>query len=121
MLTAKAECMKRDTSGFDEECNSHRCGECNLCYEQGNMGEQIEYLQMAIKALEESQWILCCETDDLPGHEVLCCDLRDNMLIGYLYTDEGSDTGFGAESDGECLVDCVAWREKPEPWKGDEE
>ena len=64
----------------------------------------------------ESHWILCSETDDLPDHEVLCCDLRGNMLIGYLYTDEGSDTGFGAESDGECLVDCVAWREKPEPW-----
>jgi hypothetical protein len=44
------------------------------------------------------------------------------MLIGYLCTDEGSDTGFLAESDGECLVDCVAWREKPEPWqRGDTE
>lgn len=75
-------------------------------------------LTMAIKALEEPQWVLCSETDDLPDHEVLCCDLRGNMLIGYLCTDEGSDTGFLAESDGECLVDCVAWREKPEPWYG---
>lgn len=75
-----------------------------------------EAIRMAVQALEESQWILCSETDDLPDHEVLCCDLRGNMLIGYLYTDEGSDTGFGAESDGECLVDCVAWRENPEPW-----
>ena len=64
----------------------------------------------------ESQWIPCSITTNLPDHEVLCCDLRGNMLIGYLYTDEGSDTGFLAESDGECLVDCVAWREKPEPW-----
>ena len=64
----------------------------------------------------EPQWNLCSETADLPDHEVLCCDLRGNMLIGYLYTDENSDTGFGAEGDGECLVDCVAWREKPEPW-----
>jgi hypothetical protein len=81
-----------------------------------------EALDMAIKALEEPQWILCSETDDLPDHEVLCRDLRGNMLIGYLCTDEGSDTGFLAESDGECLVDCVAWREKPEPWqRGDTE
>lgn len=65
---------------------------------------------------EEPHWIPCSITTNLPDHEVLCCDLRGNMLIGYLYTDEGSDTGFGAESDGECLVDCVAWREKPEPW-----
>lgn len=75
-----------------------------------------EALDMAIKALEEPHWIPCSETADLPDHEVLCCDLRGNMLIGYLYTDESSDTGFGAESDGECLVDCVAWCEKPEPW-----
>ena len=53
MLTAKVECMLRETSGSVEECNSHRCGECNLCYEQGNIGEQVEYLQMAIKALEQ--------------------------------------------------------------------
>ena len=64
----------------------------------------------------ELQWIPCSITTNLPDHEVLCCDLRGEMLIGYLCTDEGSDTGFLAESDGECLVDCVAWREKPEPW-----
>ena len=64
----------------------------------------------------ESQRIPCSITTNLPDHEVLCCDLRGNMLIGYLYTDENSDTGFGAESDGECLVDCVAWRETPKPW-----
>lgn len=76
-----------------------------------------EAIRMAVQALvAEPQWIPCSITADLPDHEVLCCDLRGNMLIGYLYTDESSDTGFGAESEGECLVDCVAWREKPEPW-----
>lgn len=81
--------------------------------------EFCEAIRMAVQALEEEpHWNLCSETADLPDHEVLCCDLRGNMLVGYLYTDENFDTGFGAESSGECLVDCVAWREKPESWHG---
>ena len=53
MLKAKLECLKRDTSGTDFDCNNRNCDECPLCYEQGNMGEQIEALGMAIKALEQ--------------------------------------------------------------------
>ncbi len=52
MLIAKVECIKRWCSGINEDCNSPDCGECALWYEQGNVKEQIEYLQMAIKALE---------------------------------------------------------------------
>jgi hypothetical protein len=53
MLEAKLECMKRETSGTDIDCNYRNCDECSLCYEQGNMGEQKEALGMAIKALEQ--------------------------------------------------------------------
>lgn len=63
MLTAKVECIKRYSSGINEDCNSPDCGECTLWYEQGNMGEQIEYLQMAIKTLEEPQWISCSDCE----------------------------------------------------------
>ena len=52
MLKAKLECLKRETSGTDFDCNNSNCDECSLCYEQGNMGEQKEALDMAIKALE---------------------------------------------------------------------
>ena len=52
MLKAKLECLKRETSGTDFDCNNSNCDECPLCYEQGNMGEQKEALDMAIKALE---------------------------------------------------------------------
>ena len=52
MLKAKLECLKRETSGTDIDCNYRNCDECNLCYEQGNMGEQKEALDMAIKALD---------------------------------------------------------------------
>ena len=53
MLKAKLECLKRETSGTDFDCNNRNCDECSLCYEQGNMGEQKEALDMAIKALEQ--------------------------------------------------------------------
>lgn len=55
MMKADLKCMERDTSGQDEMCNSRKCYECSLNYEQGNMGEQKEWLRLAIKALEEQQ------------------------------------------------------------------
>ena len=48
MLTAKVECMERENSGTDLDCD-----ECELCYAQGTLGEQIEALRMAISALEK--------------------------------------------------------------------
>ena len=56
MLKAKLECLKRETSGTDFDCNNSNCDECSLCYEQGNMGEQKEALDMAIKALEQKPY-----------------------------------------------------------------
>lgn len=52
MLKAKLECMTRDVSGCNNDCIRGLCSECSLNYEQGNMGEQKEYLRMAIEALE---------------------------------------------------------------------
>ena len=51
MLKAKLECYKRQTSETDFDCDI--CDKCSLCYEQGNMGQQKEALDMAIKALEQ--------------------------------------------------------------------
>lgn len=53
MLKAKLECMTRDVSGRDSDCINRRCDECPLNYEQGNMGEQMEWLRMSIEALEQ--------------------------------------------------------------------
>lgn len=52
-LKAKLECMTRDVSGTDEDCNNKRCDECRLNYEQGNMGEQKEWLRMAIESMQK--------------------------------------------------------------------
>ena len=54
MIKAKLYCLKRETSGTDFDCNNSNCDECSLNYEQGNMGEQKEALDMALKALEQT-------------------------------------------------------------------
>lgn len=63
------------------------------------------------------QWIPCSKTKDLPKHEVLCCDRYGEELIGWL---SYSDDQWLCESDGEMMYDPIAWREKPEPWKGEQ-
>jgi hypothetical protein len=51
MLTAKAECIRREASGTDIDCKLRNCDECELCYAQGTTGEQRKALNMAISAL----------------------------------------------------------------------
>ena len=53
MLKAKLDCLTYETAGCNYDCNNHLCDGCNLNYEQGNIGEQKEALEMAIKALED--------------------------------------------------------------------
>ena len=67
----------------------------------------------------QPQWISCSEK--LPKTEVLCCDKYGEMIIAYVYEDNTSDTGFSAESETQCMYNCVAWMPLPEPWKEEEE
>ena len=53
MLEAKLKCLIAETSGTNYDCNMRLCDGCSLNYEQGNMGEQKQALDMAIKALEQ--------------------------------------------------------------------
>jgi hypothetical protein len=55
MLTAKAECIRREASGIDVDCNHRNCDECDLCYKQGTMGDQMEALGVAISALQAQE------------------------------------------------------------------
>lgn len=55
MAKAELECIELQTNGIAERCNND-CENCSLCYEQGNMGEQKEWLKMAIKALEQESY-----------------------------------------------------------------
>lgn len=64
-LAAKLECIEQRTnpSGCDDDCEA-----CSLCYAQGTMGDQIEALRIAIKALEHE-----------PMHEEI--DTLKQMLV----------------------------------------
>ena len=65
----------------------------------------------------EPQWIPCDETVEIPDHEILACDKYGEEMFGYLaYEDEQ----WLCESDGCMMYDPIAWREKPEPWRGED-
>jgi hypothetical protein len=55
MLKAKRCCMDLETSGTNQDCNERNCENCSYNYEQGNMGEQKQAFDMAIKALEKEK------------------------------------------------------------------
>lgn len=72
MAKSFLKCMEREASGQDEMCNSHKCDECSLNYEQGNTGEQKEWLRMVIKALEQEP------CDDCVSRQAVVEFLRDH-------------------------------------------
>lgn len=57
-------------------------------------------------------WIMC-DKDNLPEHEVLCCDNYGEMILGYIAEEETGETGFCAENDNVFMYNCVKWMEKP--------
>ena len=76
-----------------------------------------QLLEELPSAQPEPQWIPCSETENLPEHEVLCCDRYGEELIGWLSC---KDDQWLCESEGEMMYDPIAWRELPEPWRGEE-
>ncbi len=86
----------------------------------GEMGVHKDDIEVVVNSVPSAnQWIPCSER--LPKTEVLCCDKYGEMIIAYVYEDNTSDTGFSAESETQCMYNCVAWQPLPEPWKGGEE
>ena len=62
----------------------------------------------------EPQWIPCSETVDIPDHEIMACDKYGEIMLGYLAYE---DDQWICASDGCEMVDPIAWREKPEPYR----
>ena len=55
MLEARLDCMRRSSSGIDEDCTSEKCDDCDLNYAQGTIGEQQEALKEVISALQAQE------------------------------------------------------------------
>lgn len=66
-------------------------------------------------AEKESGWVNC--KDRLPEQESLICNTRKDIMIGYAFEDNASETNFSAENDFEHMYDVIAWRPLPEPYK----
>ena len=76
MLKAKRKCLILDVSGVYDDCNRKLCNECYLNYEQGNMGQQAEYLRMSIEALAQEPILdkIRAEIQKLRGCSCSCSD-----------------------------------------------
>nr|DAR47357.1 MAG TPA: zinc-ribbon domain protein [Bacteriophage sp.] len=52
-LRAYLKCQRLQVKGICEDCNEKLCDNCDLCYAQGNTGEHIKSIEIAIQALEK--------------------------------------------------------------------
>ena len=52
-LRAYHKCRRLQVKGIYEDCNEKLCDNCDLCYAQGNAGEHIKSIEIAIQALEK--------------------------------------------------------------------
>ena len=52
-LRAYHKCQRLQVKGIYEDCNEKLCDNCDLCYAQGNTGEHIKSIEIAINALEK--------------------------------------------------------------------
>lgn len=125
MLKAKLECMIRDVSGSDDDCNRRLCGECPLNYEQGNMGEQKKYLQMSIEALEHTRWIPVDDRLPEPWESVLITfsgkygSLTADHAVG-IGSWDGANGWYFEEIQGYTdRLTVEAWMNLPESYKGE--
>ena len=64
-LRAYYKCKILQVKGIYEDCNNKLCDNCDLCYAQGNAGEHIKSIEIAIQAIEK--------------HIQMKPDLRENM------------------------------------------
>lgn len=88
---------------------------CHNCDHKDEYIEELEASDMERSAEDCGGGWIPCDEDNLPDKEVLCCDQRGEMILGYVSEDKTSDTGFCAENDNVYMYNCVKWMEKPKP------
>lgn len=91
-IKAKRKCFYNSVFSL---CDCDNCDDCRLNYEQGNMGEQIEALDVAIKTLEQElktgHWIPMglVDANDNRNYECSECHYGDthakNQIVPYCW------------------------------------
>lgn len=66
MMHSQLECITRSIAGCNEVCE-----ECDLNYDQGNMGEHREYMRMAIRAMKTLDKIEKIIHDECYNHVIV--------------------------------------------------
>ena len=105
-----------------EEAIGHLKNVAIYSVQDGYTDEARQALDMAIKALEEPQWIPCSvkypEADErvlvtTVGYDYYVWDCMSNRSDSYFWEDE---SGFYHDKH-----EVIAWMPLPEPWRGDVE
>ena len=81
-LRAYHKCQRLQVKGIYEDCNEKLCDNCDLCYAQGNTGEHIKSIEIAIQALEKQipkKPIMKSYFDNME-EEYLCCPTCGEIL-----------------------------------------
>ena len=76
-LRAYHKCQRLQVKGIYEDCNEKLCDNCDLCYAQGNTGEHIKSIEIAIQALEKQ----IPKKPDCIEDKIWCCPVCDNNLL----------------------------------------
>lgn len=76
-LRAYHKCQRLQVKGIYEDCNEKLCDNCDLCYAQGNTGEHIKSIEIAIQALEKQ----IPKKPDCIEDKMWCCPVCDNNLL----------------------------------------
>ena len=79
-LRAYHKCQRLQVKGIYEDCNENLCDNCDLCYAQGNTGEHIESVKVAIQALEKQEKI----KEVFTHYDFYGCELNMNDYISAL-------------------------------------
>lgn len=88
-LRAYHKCQRLQVKGIYEDCNEKLCDNCDLCYSQGNAGEHIKSIEIAIQALEKQipkKPIMKQYFENLED-EYLCCPTCGEILTDRIPAD----------------------------------